>query len=532
MLKFDNTHIFTGYLKQLLSTTNLPTCKIYTKEFADHASHYGTEDPRVIESFDTIAYYLDADRKIAKKRIAHRTNYLKGNSLLNYFWPYSENGDTLDRKNNYWGPANSGVFYDKTSNTYGLTRTLSSSGNTYDTTTHEYLGDYLRFLRDYYDINLMSMYNCFNNKICNNIYYRVNRVVNGTPVTSVFDSRDLRYHIYTFPVKLFADYTIAIDCDQPIEMFCGFYNSAISSNIEATAKATDLTTKTYKRVTRSFFKKPFLYDKLNVKYWTFDHGTAKDASGYPKLFSGTTATRWDIASREQDLKLFIKVPASCKSSITVLEGNYIGFNDFKYSPKQDIRDAKSATQASFSGNQRAVWEYKRNHAILNFADKATLDKAGFRPIGKLQLLAANTGESYPFADRLIEFLSNSAITPIDEIADNIRRAQKVMAGNGHYFKIDGVWENKIQRIIYDYLINAGPVELARSDTNKKLVDKRTGYHRTLGHTSKSLLFDITGYIDKDAEKWYASWVKRKDEDKPVINDTIQNVNIYKWLDTI
>jgi hypothetical protein len=95
-----------------------------------------------------------------------------------------------------------------------------------------------------------------------------------------------------------------------------------------------------------------------------------------------------------------------------------------------------------------------------------------------------------------------------------------MTQNQHYFKIDGLWENKMQKIIYDYLINSGPIEI---DKEGKLKDTRQGYHRTLGHKSKSNLFDILGYVDKDAEKWYASWTKANGIQ---IKNTIQNVDIY------
>lgn len=538
MLKYDNTHIFTGYLKQLLSSCQLPACRIYTKEFADYYTTYGKEDPRVIESFDTLLYHRDGTSE-TKKRSAYYTNYLKNNELYNFLLPGLPAKQKPAREKCQWQRTSS-IVYDKDKFVPGLTKTLNSPGPVYDYSTHEYLGDYLRFLRDYHNINLMSLYNCFNNRLCNNLNYTI-KIKNALNpyfndqleesadnskylyTTRAFDSRDNKYRIYTLPVKLFSNYTIAVDCDQEIEMFCGIYNTKLA----VSAKVDDLISRTYVKVNKSLFRQPFLYDKLDVRYWSFEQGTTTDSKngyGYPNIINGNIATRWDIASRETDLKLFIKVPTACKSSIAILEGDYRNHNDFRYTQKN------------------STWEYEQNRLILNFEKEQVYNEVAFKPISKLQLLAFNTGESYPFAERLIEYLSNSAITPMDEIPDNIKRVQKVMTDNRHYFKINGLWEDKMQQIAYDYIMNSGPInpvetietiETSRGTTLKNNLifeDGRRGYHPRLGHSCKSLLYDVLGYIDRDVEKWYTSWTVEKKGGKKVAKaDCIQNADIYNGL---
>lgn len=765
MLKFDNSHIFTGYLKQKLSSVNIPACKIYTREYADYFTTHGEEDPRVVESTDTIVYKED------DKQLATRINYLRGNEVYNYY-----NNSGLARKpRKGWQKANM-LYFDKDKITPGLTKTLHSPGPNYDKATHEYLGEYLRFLRDYQGVNLMSMYNCFNNTLCNNISFTFTH--KNRSIT--FSSYDKKYKIYAFPVKLFANYTIAIDCYQGVEICCGLYNTHLysPSTSDKHEKEKQLGNKTYLKIDKASFSQPVLYSLLASDNWKREAELKPigDGSGLLQLDT-SVVTRWEVLNHEQDLKMFIKVPASCRSTIVVLEGDYRTYNNARFAPnlvknldmsgcalgnrcqvfaetsksiigyrlsnvqfgyyytdssnvlpltsspdgkpipedekevstkiklfapsssiyqqpkeheedpdllpfmpapdkdliwQQDdfkipeyskesgyceitngaelayviknngktlvtvdgkeivvrnyklmndiflndpskvnwktgelldqeytIRNWFSSTTpstdegfvGSIDGNYHTVyglffastfsgvdysglipvikcddrtivknlvinyayirssystafvggttlpktdydiWTYEQNHSVVNFycEEHKKLKKdiknttSGFKPIGKLQLLAFNNEESHPFADRLIEYLCDSAITPFDEISDNIKRAQRVMKQNLHHFRIDGLWEDQMQKIIYDYIVNSGPVEVE----GDKLVDKRKGYHRTLGHTSKSNLYDILGYVDKDAEKWYSS--VRLLKNGKVVRDTIQNVDIYDGL---
>ena len=581
MFKFNNTHIFTGYLKQLLSTFNLPTCKVYTREFTEYKANHGVEDPRVIESFADIFYTNRS--KAEQSRPGVVVNYLKQDGIYNYFLDFSKTDLSEDTKINYvttWCQSGN-HFYDGSRNILGLTRTLTSPGPVYDKTTHEYLGEYLRFLRDYYGVNLMSMYNCFNNTRCHNIYYELiydtipnpdyddsKEVSTKNPRVidkyRIFDSRNSSYSIYAIPVKLFNNYTIAIESNSGIELFCGLY----SSSLDISSKGQDLIKKTYTKINKTLFNQPYLYNKLGIDFWNFALDTEKDLKGNFSFTKLDTITRWDIINREQDLKLFIKVPTSCKSSIVVLEGDYRGFNDFKYELQPHISSAYSQIMP--------VWSYQQNTCVINFDknNKELINKLNsnkFTPISKLQLLAFNTGESYPFADRLVEYLSNSAITPLDPISDNIKRAQAVMEKNQQYFKIPGIWENKMQKIIYDYIMNTGPVEIYDTDklvtvksegTDKKYlttnitmqknpqtnnystkctktlilpekkastvaVNLQQGRYPKLGYGSKSSLYDILVYVDKDAEKWYANWSTKNG--KPTVTSTIQNTDIYNGL---
>ena len=546
MLQFNNNHIFTGYLKQFLSSFNLPTCKVYTAEFERYFLEHGKEDPRIIESNLPIKISGTA----ARVRAATGINYLKGDHIQQYFWDTSTWNTSLDfcengRPIKNW-KTNQVVHY--TGNKIlGLTKTLKNPTTLYNYQTHEYLGDYLRFLRDYENINLMSMYNCFSNRLCNNAKITVEWKNAKQELRSfTANSYDTNYKIYMLPAKLFEKYTIAIDSYQGVELFCGLYDEKLNTS----DKAADLIKRTYVRVPKALFNQPFIYDKLDVKYWNWQAENELNAAGISTLADATKCLRSELAMQEDNLKLFIKIPATNSSSIVVLAGDYRNYNDSIYTIKN----------ISQNGQTAAAWQYARNTTITNFENSKTdknsslpeLNSREFKPISRLQLLAFNTGISYPFADRLIEYLVCNVIVPNDLTPDNIRRLQKVMEDSGYRFQIDGVWEPKMQMILYDYLMNCGKFTTTTVDVldkagNKvfdekgnekqivtdKVTDQRLGNLRQRGQGLPLDFYDILGYVDKDAEKLYASWkieTNEKTGKKQVVaKTTLENVDIYSNL---
>ena len=452
MFKFNDTNILTGYIKEMLASFNLPCYKVYTRRQREHFEETG-EELNVIASQEATPTQHPCFVSYIKDGAVQQ--YIKNKEGNSYTWktitdPYLYN-----------------IFVPNETKNYAI------KNNIYDYYTHEYLGEYLRFIRDFHNVDLMPLYNCFSDHICNNIELTWNVTMDSTE-SITFSGSDSEYKIYMLPVKLFQKYTIAIDCQQKYELCCGVYGKYLDTR----EIFKQIPGKTYKKVMGQF-SKPILYDLAELLP---NELPSKDITGTTEEEKKKQKEQWEetmawLAKNECDLKLFIKLPAANNSSITILEGDYRSWND-----SNGIGINKT-----------------QNKTVLNFdVSDECLSNSNLKLITPLQLLKFNTGKSYPFADRLVEYLLGNAITPLDEIADNIKRVQTIALKNGQVNKADGIWTDKLQKILYNFMNSEELTQSNKKETNH----------------------DILGYADKDVENaYYAKMTKGV--------ETLLQVDLYK-----
>lgn len=246
MIKYNDDNIYVGYIKQLLHSFNLPFCKVHkdTNTYFEGEYFINADTDKICQ-----VTAVDIDGKLTDSK--EICNYKLNDKYLN------------------------------------ITHNLELRNNFYDSYTHEYLGRYLRFIKDYCKLDLMSLYNCFSSESPKNLDISLNNVR--------FYAKDSAYTIYMIPVVANQEYTLAVDSSQKIDIFFGHYsyNNLIVSNKEAQDQQT---------LGGLSFKKPIVIKTPNTY----------------------------IKNQEKNFKMFIKVPITMKKSIVLLEGNYLSSCEFSY----------------------------------------------------------------------------------------------------------------------------------------------------------------------------------------------------------
>ena len=298
------------------------------------------------------------------------------------------------------------------------TSNFLSSSNTYTSEVHERLGDYLRFQRDFYNINLMSMYNCFSNVFIDqfSLPININKTNSSNTIKFIGSARNQLFKIFSFPVKFGKKYKLY--CESPSaenNLQLGFYSNNKLININK-----DILIET------SIDKK----GEEVINDWT-DNLSIKN----PRL-SFTTAYIFEVPNAdkklrpfEKYLRAFVQVPVSVNSSIVAIEVDP-HIHDFCLNPSLTLKN------------------YYSQHA---------------------------------FADRLFEFLIGNVITPNDSIMQNIVRIQKLMSSNKfeqlYGRKLDnyvlGQFDVQMHKCIYNTFRDLKVIY--ENNSEPRLVQDFTGY---------------------------------------------------------
>ena len=420
MIKFNDDNIYVGYIKELLHSFNLPMCKVKKDN----------------SKFTVGELYLDKELEQVRRVTAVDSFNITASERV---CDYKFNDEILN-----------------------ITKHLEIRNTYYDSYTHNYLGNYLRFLRDYLDLNLMQMYNCFSNESPANLNINVRdiRITEDEVCYQVTSNGD--FNIFMISVKPDTTYTLSLEYLNVFNMFCGFYsnNKYIEMRDTPPDSVNSLEAKTFKTIGRGCtFNNPVTI-----------HIPALDTE--------------EEIRQESNLKLFICLPNTYIDNIVILEGDYTKNTQLILTPNGErLANAFFEHRPGAVYQQDGYWwfdaintekvdtlevtscEYipDSQRFFITFSDDSTWTSPIVSMIGNYdyttrnQLMEFQTHVKYLLADRLVEYLSENVISHVDEIVANIKRVQILLAAYDPDFKDGqyGKWSKDINKWIYKYISTHG-----------------------------------------------------------------------------
>ena len=325
-------------------------------------------------------------------------------------------------------------------------------------------------------ISTLNEYDCDTHKYLGKYlrYFRSTSGINLMPYYNCFTNKDTTLVsllgnrildmsndnkvVWSIPILLNKKYTIFMESSSPVSIGATFLNDTgrISSTIEG--QETLLDSLLYSNVEQ--------YQSLQITSPVTFGVVTKN----PKLFE-----------YEDYLYMLIQVDKNHLGPITVLEGEY------------------SQPGCRFISNSQY-----REEDIVDFAPKV---------IPSLGTISST--ESIPYSNRLIEYLTQSAITPDDNIRNNIKRVKEEL----NLKDTKDIWTNNLLYILFNKYFTY--------TSNKYIPSRKTSVEDSksaLGLTKDQLvylpytgelvgtkninfsldsrknIYDISGYVDKDVEK--------------------------------
>jgi hypothetical protein len=268
---------------------------------------------------------------------------------------------------------------------YGLTYRYESPSDTYDVNTHIHLGRYLRWYRDNKGVDLMPLYNCFTGEDTSFVHIKGGKLTEGNDPTKT---------TWIVPAQLNKKYSIYINSSRPVSVCGAFLN--------------DFGRVRYRGLENIKFVDEMLDNKV-VECFNSNYN-------HPISFK-TDTDRSELISFTNNFYIILQTDKSHNSSIVVIEG------------EEHLSDSKFITSREI------------------FLD--TQDYSRFNPGIKSSLVIFPSNHQIPYSSRLIEFLTEQAITSEEDIPKNIGRVQKALGVRGQYRMTEDVWDETLRYILYN-----------------------------------------------------------------------------------
>lgn len=295
------------------------------------------------------------------------------------------------------------------------THKYHSKYNYYDSETHKFLGEYVRFMRVYQELDMTPYYNCYNAQLFEGIH-----LVNKDYTYETTTNKD--YKVIAVPIKFNRTYTIALDCDSEVLMRGIIFGSSGLISYTDTLE----NTKQY------YSDKEDMINSFRAVYgMTYTQ---------PVTYRVSTADS-DLYKQQRNLYLLIQVPASNTSSVVVLEGDYHTAVSGDFIWNMFIKDWKE-TYIDNDGNEQS-----KDYEI----------EPSFQVHRNLSLLTFNNGINYAFSSKMCEYLLSHIVYANENLTGNIKRVQialadryedyaNYMAGRNY-----GVWDDRLAITIKRFL---------------------------------------------------------------------------------
>ena len=408
--EFYKTTVISKFIKQLLAKTPLPIYKLINDNDVMEAGciyaykdcilkctktgrFIGTRGTTRKEDYLYVQeplYVADAPAQMTVKRRDPKTG-----NIISIDYPFAVTDDIVDM--DMYPPAEYTTIERFNIDEYvpGVTQTYISNCSFYDEYTHYKLGEYLRYVSNMYNVNLMPLYNCYTGKTVNDVELFTSIDDNGEFISGVTNRTSDVTKTILVPIKFNTSYTIAIDSDFPVLMKSIFYNDGIILDSSGQKLLVDYVNEPVTEYSKLEFSKPVCYS-LN----------SFDVQPHYSM----------LHTYERYLYLAIQVPVNNNSSIVVIEGDYSNI------PQFPISDSQIVTGDTETSNSIA--------RILS---------------SKLSLLQVNDGKQRPFSDKLVQYLLRNTIDNRDSIDNNISYIEEQV---GYLPVYRGIWDDELRYILF------------------------------------------------------------------------------------